>query len=509
MSRRLLGERVVVKVQGCQPRDGVLISGVKKPSKDIQKFPVRFPNGDVRTYRGDQLLLRGSQAPLLEYIRVGDIIFTKKTLGVVRFIGLHEDYVGTVIVLEPIDPKLPSDPDVTSFRKLFPSANLADSRAYNIIRGIDEILKVLPPDALLQQLSKMKDKYIAFVEDSREKDRAFDEDMSQRTRKIVQLENEIKEQEKEWKTTNNESDTVKNDDPIANAKETQIVFQPGRLGIKAIWKTGEVEGVSPNEQAEKLGVQAGWMIVKIDDEDYSEAKLDVKASGGSEYTLTFNTEKLEETPTKIKVEPKAIRNDARKMLNTETEKEKYERQIHELADQIEDYQYTIESLQSKNKNMEEEHKTLPKLRTKVEQLRNSKGMFINQIKEVQKREKMWKEKAEENEQKYKKLILELKAAENPQSVNVEDSSKKERTSPGTRSNRVGGRHGRKGSVQMPQPEAANTLSIGSQPSPQPHVGDGSAQTFSMSSLNKNSDGNNSSGKDNRKKAKKKPRFPRW
>jgi len=515
MSRRLLGERVVVKVLSCPPRDGVLISGVKKPSKEIQKFPVRFPNGDVRTYRGDQLLLRGSQAPLLEYIRVGDIIFTKKTLGVVRFIGLHEDYVGTVIVLEPIDPKLPSDPDVTSFRKLFPSANLADSRAYNIVRGVDEILKVLPPDALLQQLSKMKDKYIAFVEDSSEKDRAFDEDMSQRTRKIAQLETEIKEQEKEINSSNKELDTENNDEVdevIADTRTTQIVFKPGRLGIKAIWKSGEVEGVSANEQAEKLGVQVGWTIVKIDDDDYSEAKLDLKAGGKTEYTLTFSTERPEHP--NPKPVPNDIKKDAVKMLTTETEKEKFERKIHELNDQIEDYQYTVESLQAKNKNMEEEHKNLPKLRTKVDQLRNSKGMFINQIKEVQKREKMWKQKAEENEQKYKKLLMELKSVESPQSVTVEDSSKKERSvgGPGNKPKQFGGRHVRKGSVQMPQPEAANTLSIGSQPSPAPHalqVGDGSAQTFSMSSLNKNSDGNNSSGKDKRNKATEKRRFPRW
>jgi len=507
MSRRLLGERVVVKIQGCPTRDGVLISGVKKPSKVIQKFPVRFPNGDVRTYRGDQLLLRGTQAPLLEYIRVGDIIFTKKTLGVVRFIGLHEDYVGTVIVLEPIDPKLPSDPDVGSFRKLFPSANLADSRAYNIIRGVDEVLKVLPPDALLQQLSKIKDKYIEFVEDSRDRDNSFELDMSERTKKLAQLENEIKEQEKEWKNANNESaDTEQNDD----ANTTQIVFNPGRLGIKAVWETGEIEGVSPNEQAEQLGVEVGWIIVKIDDEKYSEETLDHRAAGEVDYTLTFEIPKPkpQDIPTKPTVEPNTTaKKDAREILTTETEREKYERQIHELNDQIEDYQYTIESLQSKNRNMEEEHKNLPKLRIKVDQLRNSKTMFINQIKEVQKREKTWKQKAEENEQRYKKLLLELKSADNPPSIKIEDPLKMEKVSPGTKSKRSGGRHGRKGSVQMPEPDSANTLSIGSQPTP-PIAGDGSAQVFSMSSLNNNSDGNNPSGK-NGKKANKKPRFPRW
>jgi len=502
MSRRLLGERVVVKVQGCPTRDGVLISGVKKPSKVIQKFPVRFPNGDVRTYRGDQLMLRGSQAPPLEYVRVGDIIFTKKTLGVVRFIGLHEDYVGTVIVLEPIDPKLPTDPDVASFRKVFPSANLADSRAYNILRGVEEVLKVLPPDGLLQQLSKIKDKYLAFVEESRERDRFFEEDMRKRLRKIADIENEIKEWEN---VSGNESDSEDNEDE--DALETQIVFKPGRLGVKAMWETGEIEGVSANQQAEKLGVKVGWTIVKVDDEKYSEAVIDRKSAGDLDYVLTFRKKKSpkikapDEPQIEPKIEPpKAESTDFKNILVAETDREQYERRIHELNDQIEDFQYTIEALQNKNTNMMEEHKQLPKLRNKVLQLRNSKTMFIGQIKEVQKREKEWKAKAEENEQKYNKLLLELQSGD-PQSKKIEDSPK-DKDSEATKARvRIGTTHKRKRSVQMPQPDSANTLSIGSQPAPQ--IGAGSAQTVSISSL---ADGNKPSGKI---KPKKNPRFPRW
>jgi len=518
MSRRLLGERVVVKIQGCPTRDGVLISGVKKPTKVIQKFPVRFPNGDVRIYRGDQLLLRGTQAPLLEYIRVGDIIFTKKTLGVVRFIGLHEDYIGTVIVIEPIDPKLPTDPSVASFRKTFPSANLADSRAYNIVRGVDEILKVLPPDTLLQQLSKIKDKYLAYVEDSRNSDQIFEEDINKRSKRITELENEIREQEKEMKppVIDGDREAVPAEDDEVNL--TRIVFQPGRLGIKAIWSTGEVEGVSPDMQAESLGVQVGWTIVKIDDVDYSEETLDTKVAGRVDYTLTFKipirsderTPEIEDERT-VKPNP-AGDTDAKSALYSETEREKYERQIQELNDHIEDFQYTIEALQNKNTKMEEEHKELPKLRHKVEQLRNSKTMFIGQIKEVQKREKEWKQKAEENEQKYKKLAMELQAADKPESMKMEDSSKKEKDIKTVKAKKRGGaRHGRKSSVQMPKPDSANTLSIGSQPTP--HIGDGASQKVSMSSLTNSTDGNNSSAKNNRnkpkKEPKKKPRFPRW
>jgi len=499
MSRRFIGERVVVTIQGCPNRDGVLISGIKKPSKLTLNFPVRFPNGDVRTYRGDQLRLRGSRAPLLEYIRVGDIIFTRKTLGVVRFIGLHEEFEGPVIVLEPIDPKLPSDPDVPSFRKLFPSANLTDRRTYNIIRSVDEILKILPPDALLQQLSKIKDKYLSFVEETFDRDREFEEDMRKRSKRITKLENDIKEQEMKIRETDEPEagpvPTEKDDD----ANKTRIVFSPGKLGIKAIWATGEIDGISKGGQAQKLGVKVGWVIEKIDEEDYSEQTLDQKAIGDNDYTLTFKTPP-EPNPEPV-VDPPREKPDFINILVTDTERETYENTIRELKDNIEDFQYSIQSLRAKNKKLEEEHEELPKLHVKVEHLRNSKTMFIGKIKEVQKLEREWKQKMEENEQKYNKLLAELNSGGNTQSNNTEDSPKNGKNSEPSKGNL---RHRRKQSVQMPQPPSDNTLSIGSQPTPQD--GAGSAQKVSMSSQNNNADGNISIVKKPNKTEKRK-RFP--
>jgi len=445
--RRLLGERVAVKVTSCPTRDGVLVSGVKKPTKTIQRFPVRFPNGDVRTYLGNQLFLRGSKAPLLEFIRVGDIIFTKSTLGVVRFIGLHEDFVGTIIVLEPIDPKLPSDPDVDSFRKLFPSANLSDNRPYIIIRRMEEILKILPPDTLLQQLSIIKDKYLACVEDTREKDRAFEEDMSKWAKKIAELEDEMKQNEdpKVEETSSDNGASIAPED----SKTKQILFKPGRLGIKAIWSSGMVEGVSANGQAEKLEVKAGWTIVKIDGQDYSEELVDLKSEGDEEYMMTF----LLPDP-----EPAPITD----MLTIETEKETYERQILEFREQLEDYQYTVEGLQKKNLKLEKELEELPKLRDKVGQLRNSRVIFKGQIKEFQKKLQKAKQKAELNEKRFKGSLLEQKAA-----------GKKIGPRPNT--------HIRKPSVTMPRPDVSNTVSLSGKPIPK--IGDGSAETLSLSNLN--------------------------
>merc|ERR1712176_1039507 len=68
-----------------------------------------------------------------------------------------------------------------------------------------------------------------------------------------------------------------------------------------------------------------------------------------------------------------------------------------------DFQYTVESLQAKNSKLEDEHKEMTKLRVKVEHLRNSRVMFMSQIREMQKRVKDWKTKAEEWEAKYNKL----------------------------------------------------------------------------------------------------------
>lgn len=467
----------MVKITGCATRDGVLIAGVKKQSEAIQKFPVRFPQGDVRTYRGDQLLLRGKKAPLMEFIRVGDVIFTKETLGVVRFIGLHEDFVGTVIVLESIDPVIPTDPSVGSFRKLFPSASLSDSRSYNILRKGEDILKVLPPDVLLFQLSKIKDKYLAYLEDSRESAKAFEKEMHERSKKVSELEDGIKKQ-KEQNAAADESAEVAAEatDGDVESNTVQILFQSGRLGIKAVWSNGKVEGVSEGGQAEKLGVQVGWTIIKIDDEDYLEETLDARVDGSEDYKLTFLTTTDAEKPIKDSAppqqeepEPGTSEVPLKEMLFTETEREKYEIKIRKLKEQIEDTQYTIEDLQTKNDNLENEQKELPKLQVKVKQLRSSKVMFQGQIKEVQKRQKEWKKKAEVNEKAYIDL-LEKKSAERGRQ---NDSSNKMNVD-------AAKKHKRRLSAKMPTPDVSNTVSLSSTSIPE--IGAGSSETMSLSKV---------------------------
>jgi len=449
-NRRLLGERVNVRVAGCPSRDGVLISGVKKQTNLIQKFHVRFPNGDVRTHRGDQLLLRGTQAPLGEYIRVGDIVFTKKTLGVVRFIGLHEDYKGPVMVMEPVDPKLPRDPSVKSYRKLFPSANLSDDRTYRTITRVDEILKLLPPDSLLQQISKIKDKYSALVEETREKDRLFEAERDDAISRVKLLETQ-QALAKENKGKGNIGKPKKpNEKP--KSEIVSFMFQPGQMGIQAKWNEGEVVSVIHNGQAMRLGVQEGWKIVQIDGEPYTESLLDQKMEGQSEYSLAF------EIPMAIK---QPLRGQALQHKGglSPLEKERYESTVSQLSGQIKDYHSKVEALKTKNTKLEEELKEMTLLRVKVERLRSSRVLFINQIKDIKKKEKEYKEKADEFERKRGKLKEQAGASGAETKNHAKDPSAPPPIPRGGRKGHPKKNAVRRRSMKMPKPEPGNTINL--------------------------------------------------
>jgi len=88
-------------------------------------------------------------------------------------------------------------------------------------------------------------------------------------------------------------------------------------------------------------------------------------------------------------------------------------------------------------------------------------MFKGQIKEFQKRLQKAKEKAELNEKRFKGSLLEHKSAEK-----IEGSRPRN--------------HIRKPSVTMPRPDGSNTVSLSGKPIPK--IGDGSAETLSLSNL---------------------------
>jgi len=476
-SRRLLGERVAVRVTGCSSRDGVLISGVKKETKFIQRFHVRFPNGDVRSHRGDQILLRGSRAPLTEFVRVGDIIFTKRTLGVVRFVGHHEEFPDAVIVMESFDPKLPTDPNVKSFRKLFPSANLSDQNSYNILTKSGDILKMLPPDNILQQISKIKDKYLAFVEERKQKDKEYSDELAHADSRISQLQN-IQAQLRERIETNETVGVNSGNEPTKSS--VTLTFEPGRLGIKAVWTTGKVEGVTENTQAEDAGIQPGWVITHVDDEPYAEEVLDAHTEGSNAYTLTFKV-LTDLTDLNTKAEKKRqpalplpsfneIEDNWGKNPNEPAErpglspeaKEEYEQKIKELSVKIDQSQDLVMALEARNVTLEEEHKEITTLRVKVEHFRNSRVMFMSQIKRTQNEGKDWRKKAMEFERKYQALLEQQGRG----SVKSKESSPPGSSKSGGKRRKLdkdsplsGGSTIRKKPSRMPKPEPGNTVSL--------------------------------------------------
>jgi len=493
-NRRLLGERVAVRVAGCAPRDGVLISGVKKQTKLIQKFHVRFPNGDVRTHRGDQILLRGSKAVFTEFVRVGDVVFTKNTLGVVRFVGKHEEFLDWLIVLEPMDPKLPPYPKVESFRKLFPSANLSDQNPYTILTKADEILKMLPPDIILKQISNIKDKYLAFLEDRKEQEKQNCIELMNADSRIVHLEEfqaQLKERiHKMWR------DCIKTDSgQVAHeyhnappeARSVSLTFKPGRLGINAVWAKGEVRSVSEDTQADHLGIEPGWRITHVDNEPYSEELVDAHTEGINPYTLTFEIPPDPDdvsTTSQAGVQQAALptlndmhniwgKNDpngasARPELGS-VAREEYEQKIRELNAKIEESQELVTALKAKNTKLEEDHKELTRLRVKSQSFRNSRVLFQSQIKVIQNRGKEWRKKAMEFGKKYQKLLDErgrVEAKNNKHSKWTASPTGTEQalSSKGQKNVEQGPKpqkpkaRGRKPS-KMPMPEPGNTLSL--------------------------------------------------
>merc|ERR1711879_993784 len=243
----------------------------------------------------------------------------------------------------------------------------------------------------------------------------------------------------------------------------------------------------------------------------SEELLDMRTAGQTPYILTFEIPSNAQDENKDQ-EPGGGQGDGqsakggssqaplKSMLISETDKENYERRINELNEQIEDFQYTVESLQQKNSELEEEHKEMTKLRVKVEHLRNSRVMFMSQIREMQKSVRDWKAKAEEWETKYKQLEPLAKGQQGDDGNGDQPpprSPKKTRQTTRRRPSKSNsdefvmvGPNGKprpkvKKKSGMPMPDPASTLSLTNyQAVTTPKAGDGSSQFVSLSSVKK-------------------------
>jgi hypothetical protein len=72
------------------------------------------------------------------------------------------------------------------------------------------------------------------------------------------------------------------------AAQVSVTFDPREgVGIHVFMSTGQVKKVREGEQAERLGVQAGWEFFQLDGQPYSEKLFKDKIDGTCPYTATF------------------------------------------------------------------------------------------------------------------------------------------------------------------------------------------------------------------------------
>lgn len=373
----LLGERVAVSLPGGGNREGILLNGRKKQTSTIQQFVVRFKDGDIRTYRGDQLQLMGERAGMEEFIKEGDVLFTKRTLGVCRFIGEIQG-VDPAICLEAIDPRLPNVDNI-NFRELLPDANLATSRSYAILKDLSPIKKIVPPEHILGMLSRIKDKYI-------------------------ELTDTLKNNPPPRVASPREPQKAK-EAPAAQADDSALifkVFQSTRLGLSADWTTGVVEQIVEEGQAKDLGVMEGWVITSVNGKPYTEDLLDAALAGPDPIELAFDTSMAQEDGQESEG-PEAAIPDVVSVAKGEKETDETQdasvpmgvaattlQELNALREEnsslhrtLKQQEERVKILQAKNQELLKESEELNRVRIKVDQLRNGKKAFSEQIKNLE------------------------------------------------------------------------------------------------------------------------------
>merc|ERR1711920_463941 len=78
----------------------------------------------------------------------------------------------------------------------------------------------------------------------------------------------------------------------SSVQEIEVQFQAGDLGLTGDFEQGIVEHVEEGGQAADQGVQPGWMMLRLDEELYSEQLLDRKRTGDQPYIMTFSVQDL-------------------------------------------------------------------------------------------------------------------------------------------------------------------------------------------------------------------------
>lgn len=67
----------------------------------------------------------------------------------------------------------------------------------------------------------------------------------------------------------------------------EVIFQPGQLGIRADWSTGEVQTVLDGGQGQQLGVTVGSYFTQVNGMAYTEQVLDAVRAVGQPFTVSF------------------------------------------------------------------------------------------------------------------------------------------------------------------------------------------------------------------------------
>jgi len=394
-----MGERVIVEVPGEDPREGILLNGRRKAGK-VQKFTVRFENSDLRTYTGDRFTLTGKQAAMDEYIQEGDVLFTRKTLGVCRYIGPVPGYGELVICVEAYDPKLPNEDNI-DYVGLIPNANLKSDGSYYFVMEKREIKKIVPPEDILTMLSRIKDKYMELYQNPR----------------TVTVQAEAPPSQPAAAEAPAEEPTV---------QTCTIAFKAEKLGIKANWHTGSVDfKLEEACQAKALGVRQGWQIIEVNGEPYSESVLDTAIDAAQGFELTFDTKGIPRgNPDREDARAAVVaattgaleqggsasipQGMSSEMIN---ELEQLRAETQELKDVLRQKDEEIMILKHKNEELLAESKELNQLRMKVEQLRNSRKTFSDLVRNLENQKADLTLQLEEKRQAHNHISDELRRLE--------------------------------------------------------------------------------------------------
>jgi len=74
---------------------------------------------------------------------------------------------------------------------------------------------------------------------------------------------------------------------LSHDAQLTVAFKPGKVGISADWKSGNVKTVDERKQAHLLGVRVGMRVLTVAGEPYTKARYVAAKEGAKSYEVTF------------------------------------------------------------------------------------------------------------------------------------------------------------------------------------------------------------------------------